>query len=72
MKYRPEALASGIRNQSGKPRLMNCNTPLTSAHPNGVQIALADGAVRFVTNNISLTTYKNLADRDDGNAIGDF
>jgi prepilin-type processing-associated H-X9-DG protein len=51
---------------------VNCNTPLTSAHPNGVQIALADGSVRFLTNNIDLTTYKNLADRDDGNAIGDY
>jgi prepilin-type N-terminal cleavage/methylation domain-containing protein len=53
-------------------RNVNCNTPLTSAHPNGVQIVLADGAVRFVTDNIDLTTYKRLADRDDGNALGDF
>jgi hypothetical protein len=37
-----------------------------------VQIVLADGSVRFVTNNIDLTTYKRLADRDDGNTIGDF
>ena len=51
---------------------VNCNTPLTSAHPNGVQIVLADGSVRYVTNNIDLVTYKNLADRDDGNSIGDF
>ena len=51
---------------------VNCNTPLTSAHPNGVQIVLADGSVRFITNNIDLATYKNLADRDDGNALGDF
>jgi prepilin-type N-terminal cleavage/methylation domain-containing protein len=53
-------------------RNVNCNTPLTSAHPSGVQIVLADGATRFVTDNIDLTTYKRLADRDDGNAIGDF
>jgi prepilin-type N-terminal cleavage/methylation domain-containing protein len=51
---------------------VNCNTPLTSAHPNGVQMVLADGAVRFLTDNIDLTTYKRLADRDDGNAIGDY
>jgi len=51
---------------------VNCNTPLTSAHPNGVQILLADGAVRVLTDNVDLTTYKRLADRDDGNAIGDF
>jgi len=51
---------------------VNCNTPLTSAHPNAVQMVLADGAVRVLTDNIDLTTYKRLADRDDGNAIGDF
>jgi prepilin-type N-terminal cleavage/methylation domain-containing protein/prepilin-type processing-associated H-X9-DG protein len=51
---------------------VNCNTPLASAHPNGVQVALADGSVRFVTDNINLATYKYLADRDDGNALGDF
>jgi hypothetical protein len=51
---------------------VNCNTPLTSAHPNSVQMVLADGAVRVITDNIDLTTYKRLADRDDGNAIGDF
>jgi prepilin-type N-terminal cleavage/methylation domain-containing protein len=51
---------------------VNCNTPLTSAHPNGVQSVLADGAVRFLTNNIDLITLKRLGDRDDGNTIGDF
>ena len=51
---------------------VNCNTPLTSAHPNGVQAGLADGSVRFITDNIDLTTYKRVADRDDGNTIGDF
>jgi prepilin-type N-terminal cleavage/methylation domain-containing protein len=51
---------------------VNCNTPLSSAHPGGVQAVLADGSVRFVTDNINLLTLKNLADRDDGNAIGDF
>jgi prepilin-type N-terminal cleavage/methylation domain-containing protein len=51
---------------------VNCNTPLTSAHPNTVQMVLADGSVRVITDNIDLTTYKRLADRDDGNAIGDF
>jgi prepilin-type N-terminal cleavage/methylation domain-containing protein len=51
---------------------VQCNTPLVSAHPNGVQIALGDGSVRFITDSIDLTTYKRLADRDDGNALGDF
>ena len=51
---------------------VQCNTPLTSAHPGGVQSALADGAVRFLTDNMNFVTLKYLADRDDGNAVGDF
>jgi prepilin-type processing-associated H-X9-DG protein len=49
-----------------------CNTPLASAHPNGVQASFADGSVRSLTDTINLLTLKYLADRDDGNAIGDF
>jgi prepilin-type N-terminal cleavage/methylation domain-containing protein len=59
----------GVANYMGAVR---CNTPLSSAHPGGVQSVLADGSVRYVTDNINLTTLKYLADRDDGNAIGDF
>ena len=51
---------------------VNCNTPLTSAHPNGVNAVLADGSVRYVTNNIDLITLKSAADRDEGNTTGDF
>lgn len=50
----------------------NCNTPLTSAHTGGVQVLLGDGGVRFISDNINLVTLKNLADRNDGNVIGEF
>ena len=62
-------------NPRGTASYMNnvqCNTPLTSAHPGGVQVGLADGSVRFLTDNVNLVTFKHLADRDDGNAIGEF
>jgi prepilin-type N-terminal cleavage/methylation domain-containing protein len=62
-------------NPKGVATYMNevmCNTPLASAHPGGVQCALADGSVRFIPDVINITTYKLLADRDDGQAIGDF
>jgi len=62
-------------NPKGTANYMNnvsCNTPLVSAHANGVQVALADGSVRFLTDTIDLTTFKRLADRDDGGVLGDF
>lgn len=45
---------------------------LKSPHPGGVNILLMDGAVRFLTNSINMTTYKDLADRADGNVLGDY
>jgi prepilin-type N-terminal cleavage/methylation domain-containing protein len=42
------------------------NAPLSSAHPGGVQGALADGSVRFIAETINLDTLKRLAARDDG------
>jgi len=43
-----------------------------STHTGGVQVALADGSARFISENIALTTYQNLASRNDGNPIGEF
>jgi len=62
-------------NPKGTANYMNavmCNTPLASAHPSGVNVVLADGSVRFITDAINITTYKSLADRDDGLTLGDF
>jgi hypothetical protein len=62
-------------NPRGAAAYMNnvmCNTPLSSPHPGGVQVVLADGAVRFVPDNVDITTYKRLADRDDGASTSDF
>lgn len=42
------------------------NTPLTSAHPGGIDIILADGSCRFVNENLDATTLGRLATRDDG------
>jgi prepilin-type processing-associated H-X9-DG protein len=41
------------------------NTPLNSAHPGGVNVALADGSVRFLADDMSLDTLGRLATRDD-------
>ena len=46
--------------------------PLTSAHTGGVHGVLADGSVRFLSDNIHLATLKSLACRDDGQIVGEF
>jgi prepilin-type N-terminal cleavage/methylation domain-containing protein/prepilin-type processing-associated H-X9-DG protein len=43
-----------------------------SLHPGGVNVALADGSVHFVSNGIALTTWRALATRAGGEVPGDF
>jgi len=43
-----------------------------SAHPGGAQIGLADGSVRFVSDNIDTQTFQYLGSRDDGEVLGEF
>jgi prepilin-type processing-associated H-X9-DG protein len=43
-----------------------------SRHPGGVNTLLADGSVRFISNNIALATWQNLGYMADGNVLGDF
>jgi hypothetical protein len=43
-----------------------------SRHVGGVHVLLADGAVRFVSNNINLTTWRNLGFKKDGEVLGEF
>jgi len=63
----------GFRNVvSGQTNQTGCNTPLLSAHPGGAMILLGDGSVRFIAETIQLQTMKNLANRDDGNVLGEF
>lgn len=43
-----------------------------SFHPGGVNVALVDGSVRFVSNTIDRTTWNNLGSIADGQVIGDY
>lgn len=45
---------------------------LKSFHEGGVHVVLADGSVRFVSENINLTTLNNLAKKADGQTIGEW
>jgi prepilin-type processing-associated H-X9-DG protein len=43
-----------------------------SRHPNGVNVSLCDGSVRYVSNNINLATWQALGSMNGGDAINDF
>ncbi|EDL59899.1 DUF1559 family PulG-like putative transporter [Gimesia maris] len=43
-----------------------------SSHVGGVHFTMADGAVRFISENVDQTTYLNLLSIGDGNVIGEF
>ncbi|MEJ5341452.1 MAG: DUF1559 domain-containing protein [Thermogutta sp.] len=45
--------------------------PARSRHPGGVNHAMGDGSVRFISSTINVRTYQYLGGRDDGQATGD-
>lgn len=66
-----------IRYRIGKDAsLMNshgcaANSPLQSAHPGGVNVLMADGSVRFLSEDTAISILQNMADRDDGAEFAD-
>ncbi|EAQ78066.1 DUF1559 domain-containing protein [Blastopirellula marina] len=46
--------------------------PFSSAHPGGCHFALADGSAHFVSQNIAQATLEALANKADGNVIGEY
>ncbi|MGL4550720.1 MAG: DUF1559 domain-containing protein, partial [Gemmataceae bacterium] len=70
VQYPPNSNRS-IANPGVSPN-MGSNNPLLSDHPGGVQVLLADGSVRFMSQNIDLLTLRLLATRDDGQVIRDW
>lgn len=64
----------GIYSPQNGPRIINtiAEAALKSAHVNGIGIVMADGSARFLATTIDRAVYQNLADRADGNALGEF
>lgn len=48
------------------------NTILNSFHTGGIHALLGDGSVRFLSDNMDMTTLLNLASRQDGRVLGEF
>ena len=48
------------------------NNSLGSFHVGGVHILLADGAVRFISDNIDIETLRRLGMKNDGLVLGEF
>tara|TARA_R110002095_G_scaffold198159_1_gene177570 strand:+ start:3283 stop:4260 length:978 start_codon:yes stop_codon:yes gene_type:complete len=48
------------------------NTILNSMHTGGIHVLLADGAVRFISENIDFGTLSKICMRNDGQVIGEF
>ncbi|WP_010583432.1 DUF1559 domain-containing protein [Schlesneria paludicola] len=48
------------------------DSALHSQHTGGIHVLLMDGGVRFISDNIDLQTFKNLADKADGATVGEF
>ena len=73
IRYAPNARAihddplwPGIHNNFG------INSPLNSAHTGGVHVLLADGSVRFLSDNLDMFTLRKLCARNDGLVMGEF
>lgn len=48
------------------------NRPVQSVHSGGANVLLGDGSVQFIAESIPLQTLRNLANRDDGQVLGDY
>ncbi|MFI4874848.1 MAG: DUF1559 domain-containing protein [Blastopirellula sp. JB062] len=57
---------TGVKNNDG------VNNGIFAAHPGGAQVAISDGSVRFLSENMNLATVKQMATRDDGLVLGNY
>ena len=72
--YAPASWQSwgGQAPSAGKPGTVISWASPSSTHTGGLQILLADGSVRFISENLSIVIVNNLAYIADGNIVGDF
>jgi prepilin-type processing-associated H-X9-DG protein len=66
----PNTLSCASTPFPGNMANMAMQVSASSRHTNGVNVALCDGSVRFVSNSISLATWRALGSRDRGEVLG--
>jgi prepilin-type N-terminal cleavage/methylation domain-containing protein/prepilin-type processing-associated H-X9-DG protein len=52
------------------PQNLTMNMPASSGHTNGVNVALCDGSVRFVSNTVNIDTWRAVGTRAGGEVVG--
>jgi len=62
----------GMMAMQRTPNTTNHIVHFSSQHVGGVQFLLCDGSVHFVSQNIDYGVFRNLGERADGNALGEF
>ena len=68
IRYRPNHQTAS----AGADTVYTGNTILNSYHVGGIQVLMADGAVRFISDNLDFNTLSRLAVKDDGQVVGEF
>lgn len=63
---------NGVIPRAGIGNNFGSNNGLYSPHTGGVQVLLADGAVRFISENVDMLTLRRACTRDDGGELADF
>lgn len=74
VRYAPNAVKQ-VGAVGGLPGVCNndgANNGIYSPHVGGVHVLLADGTVRFISDNIDLTNLKRLMTRSDGGTLSEF
>ena len=66
--HTPNPVSTGVEANA----VWDFNTPLSSFHPGGVQVLLADGSTHFATDTIELSLLQELCTRDDREVVGEW
>ena len=64
--------AQGNQWCTGSPWVGPAQFGARSEHTGGVHALLTDGAVRFISDNVDITAWRNLSVRNDGNVLGEY